>query len=54
VKKGDGDWEHVSPTVQSEDNGAPAAQPGEGAFNPETGEINWDCPCLGGMAQGPW
>ncbi|PHH83089.1 hypothetical protein CDD82_3624 [Ophiocordyceps australis] len=25
----------------------------EGAFNPETGEINWDCPCLGGMAQGP-
>jgi mitochondrial intermembrane space import and assembly protein 40 len=26
---------------------------GEGAFNPETGEINWDCPCLGGMAHGP-
>ncbi|KAI1206018.1 uncharacterized protein F4807DRAFT_242584 [Annulohypoxylon truncatum] len=25
----------------------------QGAFNPETGEINWDCPCLGGMAQGP-
>ncbi|KAG8877022.1 Oxidoreductase [Serendipita sp. 405] len=24
-----------------------------GAFNPETGEINWDCPCLGGMAHGP-
>lgn len=24
-----------------------------GAFNPETGEINWDCPCLGGMAYGP-
>ncbi|GAA5929745.1 Mia40p [Sporobolomyces koalae] len=23
------------------------------AFNPETGEINWDCPCLGGMADGP-
>ncbi|KAJ2480403.1 Oxidoreductase [Coemansia sp. RSA 2131] len=22
------------------------------AFNPETGEINWDCPCLGGMAHG--
>ncbi|POG74331.1 hypothetical protein GLOIN_2v1577915 [Rhizophagus irregularis DAOM 181602=DAOM 197198] len=22
------------------------------AFNPETGEINWDCPCLGGMAKG--
>lgn len=26
---------------------------GEGAFNPVTGEINWDCPCLGGMAYGP-
>ncbi|KAI5949662.1 MIA40 [Candida margitis] len=25
---------------------------GETAYNPETGEINWDCPCLGGMAQG--
>lgn len=25
----------------------------QGAFNPETGEINWDCPCLGGMAYGP-
>ncbi|PHH84458.1 hypothetical protein CDD83_1910 [Cordyceps sp. RAO-2017] len=25
----------------------------DGAFNPETGEINWDCPCLGGMAHGP-
>jgi intermembrane space import and assembly protein 40 len=25
----------------------------QGAFNPETGEINWDCPCLGGMAFGP-
>ncbi|CCA66331.1 related to MIA40-mitochondrial intermembrane space protein, involved in import and assembly of intermembrane space proteins [Serendipita indica DSM 11827] len=24
-----------------------------GAFDPETGEINWDCPCLGGMAHGP-
>ncbi|RKF62684.1 Mitochondrial intermembrane space import and assembly protein 40 [Erysiphe neolycopersici] len=25
----------------------------EGAFDPETGTINWDCPCLGGMAHGP-
>ncbi|RKF79918.1 Mitochondrial intermembrane space import and assembly protein 40 [Golovinomyces cichoracearum] len=25
----------------------------EGAFDPETGKINWDCPCLGGMAHGP-
>lgn len=24
----------------------------EGAFNEATGEINWDCPCLGGMAHG--
>lgn len=28
-------------------------QPNTGAFDPETGEINWDCPCLGGMAHGP-
>ncbi|KAK3290441.1 uncharacterized protein B0H64DRAFT_412361 [Chaetomium fimeti] len=25
----------------------------QGAFDPETGEINWGCPCLGGMADGP-
>ncbi|EJU04035.1 hypothetical protein DACRYDRAFT_48365 [Dacryopinax primogenitus] len=25
----------------------------EAAFDPVTGEINWDCPCLGGMAHGP-
>jgi intermembrane space import and assembly protein 40 len=24
-----------------------------GVFNPATGKINWDCPCLGGMAHGP-
>ena len=23
------------------------------AYNPETGEINWDCPCLGNMTQPP-
>lgn len=23
------------------------------AVDPTTGEINWDCPCLGGMARGP-
>ena len=34
----------------SSGEGAPASG---GAFNPETGEINWDCPCLGGMAHGP-
>lgn len=25
----------------------------QSAYNPDTGEINWDCPCLGGMAHGP-
>ncbi|ODN78974.1 hypothetical protein L202_04487 [Cryptococcus amylolentus CBS 6039] len=30
-----------------------AGDASQGAFNPETGEINWDCPCLGGMATGP-
>ncbi|KAK7420432.1 Oxidoreductase [Neonectria magnoliae] len=36
-----------SPEALEEDAGQ------QGAFNPETGEINWDCPCLGGMADGP-
>lgn len=31
----------------------PAQAEKEGAYDPETGEINWDCPCLGGMADGP-
>lgn len=41
---------------QSEDGeGQPEGEEGgqSAAFNPETGEINWDCPCLGGMADGP-
>jgi intermembrane space import and assembly protein 40 len=25
----------------------------QGAFDPETGESNWACQCLGGMADGP-
>ncbi|CAO1633025.1 unnamed protein product [Sympodiomycopsis kandeliae] len=25
----------------------------QGAYDPSTGKINWDCPCLGGMAHGP-
>ncbi|OXC69082.1 mitochondrial intermembrane space import and assembly protein 40 [Cryptococcus neoformans] len=36
-----------------EEKEAEAAEPSQGAYNPETGEINWDCPCLGGMATGP-
>jgi len=48
------------PVFTNEDSGA-ASSPanleqeaqGQGAFNEETGEINWDCPCLGGMAHGP-
>ncbi|KAF8465565.1 hypothetical protein BDZ91DRAFT_659180 [Kalaharituber pfeilii] len=54
-----GSIEEVGPTegtiagepVSPEDLEAEADQ--QGAFNPETGEINWDCPCLGGMAHGP-
>jgi len=37
------------PKEESEDSKSASG----GAFNPETGEINWDCPCLGGMAHGP-
>ncbi|KAF9982662.1 Oxidoreductase [Mortierella antarctica] len=37
-----------SRAASTSDNGDQSA-----AFNPETGEINWDCPCLGGMAKPP-
>ena len=51
----------IDPALASTDDHEPPRDPsaleveaeGEGAFNPETGEINWDCPCLGGMAHGP-
>ncbi|KAG5353781.1 hypothetical protein C0989_002564 [Termitomyces sp. Mn162] len=53
----------VPPTAsQGESSGVTTTSEGEsqegeggsgGAFNPVTGEINWDCPCLGGMAHGP-
>ncbi|KAK4121538.1 hypothetical protein N657DRAFT_647705 [Parathielavia appendiculata] len=47
-----------APAVEEEhEPGSPEALAQEatqqGAFDPETGEINWDCPCLGGMAHGP-
>ncbi|KAJ4483326.1 hypothetical protein J3R30DRAFT_3447550 [Lentinula aciculospora] len=37
--------------TQSETEASDGAS--QGAYNPVTGEINWDCPCLGGMAYGP-
>ena len=40
-------------TSDSEGNIDEGEGEGQGAFNPVTGEINWDCPCLGGMAHGP-
>ncbi|MCJ1463552.1 Oxidoreductase [Pseudocyphellaria aurata] len=42
----------LSPESQSLDETKEEASQ-QGAFNEETGEINWDCPCLGGMAHGP-
>ena len=45
-----------TPDSQSQSTGESDPQPADaksGAFDPETGEINWDCPCLGGMAHGP-
>lgn len=44
----------VMQQVQENEMGEKAEEAqSEGAYNPETGEINWDCPCLGGMAHGP-
>ncbi|GJJ06555.1 hypothetical protein Clacol_000747 [Clathrus columnatus] len=43
-----------TPSGQDEESeGEGEESQGSSAFNPETGEINWDCPCLGGMAHGP-
>jgi intermembrane space import and assembly protein 40 len=43
-----------SPEETSEETSSETPESsGGGAFNPQTGEINWDCPCLGGMAHGP-
>jgi intermembrane space import and assembly protein 40 len=39
--------------VEGEGSSSEDSPASGGAFNPETGEINWDCPCLGGMAHGP-
>jgi hypothetical protein len=40
-----------SPSPSPSPDGPDAAS--QAAFDPTTGEINWDCPCLGGMAHGP-
>lgn len=47
-----------SPPTPSSSSSSPAdadaeANPQAAAYDPVTGEINWDCPCLGGMADGP-
>jgi mitochondrial intermembrane space import and assembly protein 40 len=50
--------ESQADSVDETADGVPSAE-GEdeessgGAFDPVTGKINWDCPCLGGMAYGP-
>lgn len=36
----------------SSSEGEEDEDPRQAAFDPVTGEINWDCPCLGGMAHG--
>lgn len=45
--------EEEGASQQPEEEGEDSKSASGGAFNPETGEINWDCPCLGGMAHGP-
>jgi intermembrane space import and assembly protein 40 len=42
-----------APNPDDKEGASSDAGSGGGAFNPVTGEINWDCPCLGGMAHGP-
>lgn len=48
------DKEATDSTGESETSESEPKEEGQqAAYNPETGEINWDCPCLGGMANGP-
>ncbi|GAA5803727.1 Oxidoreductase [Helicostylum pulchrum] len=49
TNEGETKQEETKTTQEEEGEGEEPAS----AFNPETGEINWECPCLGGMAQGP-
>ncbi|KAL8917999.1 MAG: hypothetical protein Q9172_005590 [Xanthocarpia lactea] len=42
-----------TPSPLSDPSATESEAASEGAFNEETGEINWECPCLGGMAHGP-
>lgn len=51
-REGEGEASSTPSEGQGETEGASDGGAG-GAYNPETGEINWDCPCLGGMAHGP-
>ncbi|GAV52589.1 hypothetical protein ZYGR_0AG05800 [Zygosaccharomyces rouxii] len=43
------------PSQPSPEDNSDESEQGERAtaYNPDTGVINWDCPCLGGMAHGP-
>ncbi|ORZ15288.1 P-loop containing nucleoside triphosphate hydrolase protein [Absidia repens] len=45
--------ETVTPSQKEDTATAEEENDQSAAYDPETGEINWDCPCLGGMAQGP-
>jgi intermembrane space import and assembly protein 40 len=45
------DTEDESPPTEPQTESESAE--GSAAYDPVTGKINWDCPCLGGMAHGP-
>ncbi|KAG0250726.1 Oxidoreductase [Mortierella polycephala] len=45
--------EATTPSKDTTSSSSDSSKDQSAAFNPETGEINWDCPCLGGMAQPP-
>ena len=47
------DAQEAAPNAETAEGTEEDHEGGGGAFNPVTGEINWDCPCLGGMAHGP-
>lgn len=54
LKKGDAKESKNEESTAEEGGDSDGEKPQQqSAYNPDTGEINWDCPCLGGMAHGP-
>lgn len=55
IEKGKSQTIHTgeNSSINAESNVLDPEQEPQEAYDEKTGQINWDCPCLGGMADGP-